>query len=78
MHISQLQPQALVYLTHLTFFIIPFLQRDSFSFFCVDEMCVAVSIGSINFNATGLDIISLVFIKVLLPLILPVLILKCF
>jgi hypothetical protein len=73
MHISLLQPQALVYLTHLTFIIIPFLQSDSSSFFCVEEMCVTVSKGSITSNATGLDGISLIFIKLFLPLILPVL-----
>jgi hypothetical protein len=43
---------------------------DSFSFLCVDEMCFAASIGKITSNATGLDGIPLVFIKLLLPLIL--------
>jgi hypothetical protein len=33
-------------------------------------MCVAASIGKIYSNATGLDGIPLVFIKLLLPLIL--------
>jgi hypothetical protein len=33
----------------------PLIQGDSFSFFCFDEMCVAVSIGTFTSNTTGLD-----------------------
>jgi hypothetical protein len=44
------------------------IQGDSFSFFYV-----ATSIRKISSNATGLDVIPLGFIKLLLPLILPVL-----
>jgi hypothetical protein len=51
----------------------PLIQGDSFSFFCVDEMCVAASIATITSNAIGLDAILLVFIKLFLPLILPLL-----
>jgi hypothetical protein len=61
---------TMVYLTHLTFLIILFLQSDFSSFFSVD---VTVSKGSINSHAIGLDAILLVFIKLLLPLILLVL-----
>jgi hypothetical protein len=51
----------------------PLIHGDSFSFFCVDEMYVAASIPTIASNATGLDGILLVFIKLLLPLIVPLL-----
>jgi hypothetical protein len=51
----------------------PLIQGDSFSFFCVEQMCVAASIGKISSNVTDFDGIPLVFIKLLLPLILPVL-----
>jgi hypothetical protein len=71
MDISLLQPQTLVYLTHISYR--PLIQGDSFTFFCVEEMCVAASIGQITFNTTGLNGIPLVFIKLLVSLILPVL-----
>jgi hypothetical protein len=51
----------------------PLIQSDSFSVFCVDKMCVAASIEKITSNATALDGIPLVIIKLLLPLILPLL-----
>jgi hypothetical protein len=51
----------------------PLLEGDSFSFSCIDEVCVAAALGKITSNAIGLDGIILVFIKILLPLILPVL-----
>jgi hypothetical protein len=51
----------------------PLIGGDSFSFSCIDEVCVAPASGKITLNATGLDGIPLVFIKLLLPLILPVL-----
>jgi hypothetical protein len=56
---------------HVTY--CPLIEGDSFSFYCIDEVCVAAALGKITSNATGLDGISLVFIKLLLPLILPVL-----
>jgi hypothetical protein len=49
------------------------VEGDSFSFSCIDEVCVTAALGKIISNATGLDGIPLVFIKLLLPLILPVL-----
>jgi hypothetical protein len=52
----------------------PLIQGDPFSFCCVDEICLAASVGKITSNATGLKGIPLVFIKLLLLLILPVLI----
>jgi hypothetical protein len=45
---------------------------DSFSFSCIDEVCVAAVLGKITSHATGLDSISLNFIKLLLLLILSV------
>jgi hypothetical protein len=33
----------------------PHIQGDSFTFFCVDEMCIEASIGKITSNTTGLD-----------------------
>jgi hypothetical protein len=48
------------------------IEGDSLSFSCIDEVCVAAALGNITSNATGLDGIPLVFIKILLPLILPV------
>jgi hypothetical protein len=46
---------------------------NSFSFSCIDEVCVAAALRKITSNATGLDGIPLIFIKLLLPLILAVL-----
>jgi hypothetical protein len=51
----------------------PLNDGDSFSFSCIDEVCVTGALGKIISNATGLNGIPLVFIKLLLPLILPVL-----
>jgi hypothetical protein len=50
----------------------PLIEGDSFSFSCIDEVCVAATLGKITANATGMEGISQVFIKLLL-LILPVL-----
>jgi hypothetical protein len=47
----------------------PLIQGDSFSFFCFDEMCLAVSIWNFTSNTTGLDGIPFVFIKLLLPVL---------
>jgi hypothetical protein len=58
-------------LAHVTYR--PLIEGDSFSFSCIDEVCVVAALGKITSNATGLDGIPLVFIKLLLPLILPVL-----
>jgi hypothetical protein len=63
MHISLFRPQALLHLTHLTF-------HTVILFHSFDEMCVAASIATITSNATGLDGIPLVFIKLLLSLML--------
>jgi hypothetical protein len=46
---------------------------DSFSFFCIDEVFDVAALGKITSNATALDEIPPVFMKVLLPWILPVL-----
>jgi hypothetical protein len=51
----------------------PLIEGDSFSFSCIGEVCVAAALGKITSNVTGLDGIPLVFIKLLLTLILPVL-----
>jgi hypothetical protein len=51
----------------------PLIEGDSFSFSCVVEVFVAAALGKITSNATGLDGFPLVFIKLFLPLILPVL-----
>jgi hypothetical protein len=48
----------------------PIIEGDSFSFSCIDVVCVAAALGKITSNATGLNGIPLVFIKLLLPLIL--------
>jgi hypothetical protein len=58
-------------LAHVTY--LPLIEGDYFSFFCIDEVCVAAALGKITSNANGLDGIPLVFIKLLLPLIPPVL-----
>jgi hypothetical protein len=58
-------------LAHVTYR--PLIEGDSFSFTCIDKVCVAAALGNITSNATGLDGIPLVFIKLLLLLILPVL-----
>jgi hypothetical protein len=61
-------------LAHVTYR--PHIEGDSSSFSCIEEVCVAAALGIVTSNATGLDGINgipLVFIKLLLPLILPVL-----
>jgi hypothetical protein len=39
----------------------PLIEGDSFSFSCIDEVCVAAALGKITSNATGLDGILLGF-----------------
>jgi hypothetical protein len=51
----------------------PLIEGDTFSFSCIDEVCVAAALGKITSNATSLDGIPLIFTKFLLPLILSVL-----
>jgi hypothetical protein len=58
-------------LAHVTYH--PLIEGDSFSFSCIDEVCVAAALGKITSNATSLYGIPLIFTKLLLPLILPVL-----
>jgi hypothetical protein len=38
-------------LAHVTYR--PLIEGDSFSFFCIDEVCVAAALGKITSNATG-------------------------
>jgi hypothetical protein len=42
-------------LAHVTYR--PFIEGDSFSISCIDEVCVAAALGKITSNATGLDCI---------------------
>jgi hypothetical protein len=59
-------------LAHVTYR--PLIKGDSFSFSCIDVVCVAATLGKITSHANGLNGIPLVVIKLLqLPLILPVL-----
>jgi hypothetical protein len=55
---------------HVTY--LSLIEGDSFSFACIDDVCVAAALRKTISNATALDGIPLVFIKFLLPLILPV------
>jgi hypothetical protein len=57
-------------LAHVTYR--PLIEGDSFSFSCIDEVCVVATLGKLTSNAIGLDSIPLGFIKLFLPLILPI------